>query len=488
MVRWRIRPRDLIPHVKDFSSLPGVPDYASVRDHWTQSPPWFHGAQVTLADIAAFAKRLLHSDPFGTGDSVPYVDFNYQVSEAKVVSITQRQLAFIVVNILFGNDIVWGSGLRKMLKRCKGTTGHLYSMLSFLAILSQELQELEHGSTLIAATPKSADDSWRDRLMSHELTPPSLCMDGAGKHTCNLTDFMDGGVDFQAVTDIAGGSLGGGAGLCDIANTQEESLVQFYSEVVAFAFFAGGEQGLLPVPLTFLGVRRYVNQIGGESTTGPPYDDKCGVILKKNWLNERIRLTADWVDFLGTISTSRIARSAFVAVASCGTEACMAYSCKHEDKVNNVCDTQRRHLDHDLRLWYQAYEPSMYDLSIQGAFRKLVRRIGTGPWGAGAWLGDSQQSFLTVWLATSLLNGPTMLDYYVYNRFCENPGNQCFVLAGKDCETCILGSHETSLWKSQCGHNDVHSMIAKFAGKPASTLHSALSKVHGPPAQVFDLL
>merc|ERR1712087_73083 len=104
--------------------------------------------------------------------------------------------------------------------------------------------------------------------------------------------------------------------------------------------------------------------------------------------------------------------------------------------------------------------------------------------------GDSQQYFLTVWLATSLLqNGETALDYYLYSRFCENPGNQCFVLGSQACSQCIanskLGIH---VQPGQCGAHSVDDMVERYAGQPAQTLYSALSNVGPPPAQVFDLL
>eukprot|EP00662_Eupelagonemidae_sp_cell21_P054545 gene54545-39095_t len=68
----------------------------------------------------------------------------------------------------------------------------------------------------------------------------------------------------------------------------------------------------------------------------------------------------------------------------------------------------------------------MYNSAANGAFASVVRRVGTGPWGSGAWWGDSQQYFLTMWVANSLLDGSPAMDYYVYDHFCENPGNQCF--------------------------------------------------------------
>jgi len=366
-------------------------------------------------------------------------------------------------------------------------------LLSFLAVLSQELGHEEQGSLLVAATPRArayrtGKEAWREHLADRTMAAPELCMSHAGATgmaSCGLADFMAGDTPFQAVTDIAGNALGGGAGLCELADTQEESLVQFYPEALALAFFAGGPTWALPVPLAVLGARRYVSDINGETGLGPPYQGQCGRIRERNWLNEKIMNVTTKVSIAGR--NLRIAASAFVAVASKCT-ACEAYSkCSVEDMVNNACDVQRRLLNEDIAFWYQGYESSMYHVAVQVAFRAVVKRIGTGPWGAGEWRGDSQQSFLAVWLATSLINGPS-LDYYVYSHFCENPGNQCFVLGKMGCEECIKGSMVEMVRAKSCGTKSIWDVIGYFQGRPTKEFYDHLSKVKPPPGQVFDLL
>jgi len=181
-----------------------------------------------------------------------------------------------------------------------------------------------------------------------------------------------------------------------------------------------------------------------------------------------------------------LASSAFVAVASKCSE-CVAEQCTREQNLNHLCDSQRRHLDSDVALWYQAFEPTMYEAAVQDALRGVARRIGTGPWGAGEWHGDSQQYFLAVWLATSLIGGT--LDYYMYDRFCENPGNQCFVLGDAGCRDCIAASGLGGIVNmSQCGRQSVYDLVQQLTGKSTQVLYDALSTVKGPPKQVFDLL
>jgi len=294
-----------------------------------------------------------------------------------------------------------------------------------------------------------------------------------------MADFMAGGTPKQALTDIAGRVVGGGGGLCDTANTQDESLVQFYSEVLAFAFFAGNGK-MLPVPWTLLGARRYMGDI-----TGQYMDLGCGMIRDKDWLNQDILLETVEVAVAG--KSAEVYRSAFVAVASICSSCRSGADCNLVDAKNNLCDGQRRHLDEDISNWYQAFEPNAYPEEVQQAFLKVVRRIGTGPWGAGVWWGDSQQYFLAVWLATSLLSSTT-LEYYMYTNFCENPGNQCFVLGGDGCQQCVADSGMPDVDAERCGSQSVYAIVGLFKDRPAQDLYDALLGVGGPPDQVFDAI
>jgi hypothetical protein len=469
-----------------------------VAKHWQASPPQFRGARIRLTQVAAFARELLESDPFKTGDKVPYLDLRSSGNRGGAIAVTQRQLAFLVVNILMGNEIPAGDGLSAALQHCgsslPGRSGILLSLLSFLAVLSQELAPGSQGTTLVAATPRDRDGSWKDLLANSSLEAPVVCVHTDNGPDCGLKDFMSGGTPFQALTDIAGGSVGGGAQLCTTADSQDESLVQFYSEVLAFSFFVDSTSSatwMLPVPWALLGARRYLREITGQSTTSGPFRDSCGEVHEHDWLNEDISSKTVNVP-LGT-STAVLAASAFVAVASNCSRCLAGDQCDMPALVNNRCQTQRQHLDSDVELWYQAYRPNMYHSVVQEAFRSTVQRIGSGPWGAGVWYGDSQLSFLTVWLATSLLGGTT-LDYYVYDHFCENPGNQCFVLGAEDCASCLKRSRSnTGVEAFWCGTLGAKDMVAQFQGKSAEALYQALaskvlSSAKGPPKQVFDLL
>lgn len=479
---WSVNPAALVNRVGPaLATVPGIPDavYETVAAKWEASPPAFKGRAVGLEDIASFIRQLLTSDPFGTGSSVPYVNLRSPAGP-KVVAVTQRQLAFVVANVLMGNNIAGGNGLTAAIRHCSsaGAKDFIFSILSLLAVLSQELAGGQQGNTLIGATPKAADDSWKARLNSYTLQEPQVMRAATG----GGPDFMSGGVQGQSLTDIAGTDVGGGALLCSLADSQDESLVQFYSEVLTFVFFVGPGQ-MLPVPWTLLGARRYMSDIFGESTKSGPIRNRCGAIRQNDWLNQDIAQNLVSAQLQSQAVT--VPASSFVAVASKSSAAAAGGSCPLYMAVNNNCTTQRHHFEADISLWYQAYEPSMYLPVMQNAFRFVVKRAGTGPWGAGVWYGDSQQYFLAVWLATSLL-GSIGLDYYVYDHFCENPGNQCFVLGADGCASCITQSGSQAVKPQRCGTASLHDMTAHFTGQPTKALYLALRDVAGPPAQVFD--
>jgi hypothetical protein len=180
--------------------------------------------------------------------------------------------------------------------------------------------------------------------------------------------------------------------------------------------------------------------------------------------------------------------STFVALASVATPG-IGGDCGLGDAMNHNCEAQRNHLDEDVSMWYQAYEATMYPEPVRDAFTALVQHIGTGPWGAGVWWGDSQVYFLTVWLATNLLKGAS-LDYYLYDHFCENPANQCFLLGEAGCGGCISTSavDGSPIDAGRCGSQSLWGVVDHFKGMTAQDLYQALKDVGGPPTQVFDLL
>merc|ERR1712232_1276176 len=94
-----------------------------------------------------------------------------------------------------------------------------------------------------------------------------------------------------------------------------------------------------------------------------------------------------------------------------------------------------------VRAWYSAVSLTAYGDAIQPVLQEMVESIGTGPWLAGVWFGDSQLGLLAAWLGQAIAaeswGGQLPLDYYIYSAFTENPGNQCFVESKGACTACI---------------------------------------------------
>lgn len=492
MSNWVTSPSGLANAVpEDLSNLPGIngAKLGAVTSQWKANPPKFQGKAVALKDIADFMKEVMTSDPFGTKDQVPYVSFSH-LENGEMIAITQRQMAYIVSNVVMKNSLQGvQDGLSRALAKC--TPGHvdpIYALLSLLAVLSQELAGGKDGTVLIANRPRAIlHPGWWKKLpnrTSQPINKPLICNKvGNQKSGCTPDDFMTGGTAFQAVTDIAGEEVGGGANLCNKAASQDESLVQFYSEVLAFAFFS---DHMLKVPITILGSRRYVNTIEGNRVTN------CGVRPDTNWLNDDIGSTRTSVK-IGTGDQEEsvdVMASSFVAVKSVCSAAVEHHGCDHSSQVNNQCNDQRHHVDDDVDFWFQAFDYSGYHKAIQTAFKGVVRNIGTGPWGSGVWWGDSQIYFMTMMYGTALLED-VCYDYYMYEAFCENGGNQCFVLGKDGCSSCMgmkRAEPAGELDPSNCGTRSYKDIIDGFAGKPASDLYTAMMGVGEPPEQVFDTI
>eukprot|EP00392_Amoebophrya_sp_AT5.2_P012691 g12798.t1 len=455
----------------------------------------FRGKTVTFesaVDNWAFSLLQEAGSIFGPhvkDTEVPYVALNGPPGTAKAIAISQRQLAFIVANVVFGNDVAPGNGLGANWAHCmKGNeeTAIFRSVLAFLGVLSVELETdtsnptgSKQGATVIGARPVAPGADVSKGREDFKLIPnvrvcrvvgtpdekkPTSDNNGV-KTTCELStgagaagtvdpetatleetgktvlnvfepegDNMQGNTPYESINDIAGAVVAGGGGrLCTIQNSQDESMVQFFVETVMMSFFAyDGVQSMIGVPFTLLGSRRYLNSLYGNCLN----NIHCGVQIDKQ-LNDKIMARTAKVKVGEKIV--HVYASAFVAVAS-GASGQPVTAPPGAANQNNRNPTQRGHFDVDTRNFVQGYDPGGYLTEVQLAVATLNRRIGVGPWGAGVWWGSSTMSFLAVYTAVSVLPQRPDLHYYVYDRYCENPGVQCLVLMTDECNECLNGS------------------------------------------------
>lgn len=172
-----------------------------------------------------------------------------------------------------------------------------------------------------------------------------------------------------------------------------------------------------------------------------------------------------------------------------------------------------------VRAWYRSVALSSYDPQVQPVLQTVVKSVGTGPWLAGLWWGDSQLGLLASWLghaiAASTWGGALPLDYYVYSAFTENPGNQCFVHSARNCQACLAhceakplpaksfwlpssaimspGKNSCAAGAADCGSRGLEEIVAAYSSQTAGSLwravEAALASTHGDTSRtVFDLL
>lgn len=344
-----------------------------------------------------------------------------------------------------------------------------------------------------------------------------------------------GRVSGQAIQDISAKFLGGYVfgNACGLGGGQDERLMTYFPEVFALAFFLSQdeERPQLREPSWILGARMLMVGLDGSAR----YDR----LLQ---LDGSVPLVSDLVDVPVGSKTYAISKSTpFLAFMSenqdfLGESLVWEEKRSFEDMQENMfLARQNRHplqraVDADtwfsfmyqVRAWYSAVALTSYSSAVQPALKATVKSLGTGPFLAGLWFGDSQLGFLTVWIAHAIAaktwgERGLPVEYYIYSDFTENPGNQCFVHASNACKACLaeceanpLPTH--SFWlpdyafmgpgynkscvvdsEKYCGKKGYDDVVAAYASATASELWADIEKVlrkagNNTDKQVFDML
>jgi len=193
-----------------------------------------------------------------------------------------------------------------------------------------------------------------------------------------------------------------------------------------------------------------------------------------------------------------------------------------EPKQREVSPTSAYAFEKQVRAWYRAVALTSYDPAVRPALKAVVTSVGTGPWGAGLWWGDSQLGWLASWIGHALA-APTWgqalpLDYYFYSAFTENPGNQCLLHSADRCAQCAdrcaasAAGQQHAFWlpgaafmqagnpnpcavvSSDCGENGFERILQTYGESTAGQLWKAVeaslrgASAHAATASVFDLL
>jgi hypothetical protein len=360
-------------------------------------------------------------------------------------------------------------------------------------------------------------------------TPPTIGAPGR--------DFMTGGISRvrgQAMQDISAQFLGGYVfgNACGLGGGQDERLMTYLPEVFVLSFFLSqdGEHPQLRQPAWILGARMLLIGLDGTARFNTRLE-----------LDMAVPFTSDLVEVSIDGKHYQVSSSApFLAFMSENQDfldegAYWRGEASAEELHGKLVLARRnRHplqravrpdvwysFMYQVRAWYSAVALTSYSGEVQTALRATVKSLGTGPFLAGLWWGDSQLGFLAVWIAHAIAAGTwgvasLPLEYYIYADFTENPGNQCFVHSQENCRRCLERCAAeplppTSFWLPEygfmgpggnkscvvdsadyCGQKGIEHILATFADAKASKLWEAVEEVlrRGPQteASVFDLL
>lgn len=545
--QWKVDPKDLSVLLTDLepntwshiTSFTGgginTQSFNAIYAAWSKNPVHLDGKSITMEDLANFGRTLLSSNPFGADGGNKYVPhFMLTEKPPSYVALTQRQLAFITFNTVLGNvlnvpneackELSIGTGLGCEVAFCqkrayaKSDLQQGAVLFALLAVYSHELTVGNDGSTIIAAQPTfsiTGTDAIYNRFITalnrtKSMSPLTICDYRLGvKRTIGSTpstiegcgngqDFMAQSTISELLTDLTGTQIGGGGRLCGSANSQDETLMMFYPEIIPFSFFG---KGLLVQPVIFLGTRRLVNTVQGQSYNGGACGEVAGWPRSLNTSGLINQKLSPSTAVTSTLAGNDIKIQPYAFGGYMSAEASIA-GCESGSFMWNQCPGQRdpKNFKENVAWWFNAFDFQAYLTDISEVFQATVRRVGTGPWGSGLWWGDSQLMFLAAWLGTTAASSQwekqLATNYYIYDSFCENPANQCLVL-GVDCPVCLNASwfHNVMRYQQGCGQASIYDVTEKIiqlgvsgGDKLVDAIAEVTKEMHSVQTSVFDIV
>ena len=86
-------------------------------------------------------------------------------------------------------------------------------------------------------------------------------------------------------------------------------------------------------------------------------------------------------------------------------------------------------------------------------------------------------SFLAMWVGLSIA-GNIKLNYYLYDAFCENPGNQCYLLSTDECVDCIkvgyIGANQNDAINQCTNSPSVYDILSMYKTNNVNTLYQKI--------------
>jgi len=415
-----------------------------------------------------------------------------QLAQGQWVAYSRRQVCYIVAKSLLGAGTRgYANGLLRLLDKkpewgnCTPRTAEFgRAFFSLLAACAADpgLANGAQGPVLIAAKaePPQEMDAIRNASRGAAMANAGLrvCQYDDGLPVGTLSglphvppegcrqpsadkpgrDFMTGGQERlagQAIQDISAAFIGGYiyGNACGLGGGQDERLLVYMPEVAALTFFLSEapDHPQLRVPAWVLGARMLFYGLDGTGRFDQQLRHDPDMPLRSDLvevsLAEKTYAISSSRPFLAFMSETQ----GFLGdpESEHGPDVRLARRNKHPLQREANASSWFA-FEKQVRAWYTGVALTSYNADVRPALRRLVRSVGTGPWLAGLWWGDSQLGFLASWLGQAIAaqtwNDTTLpLEYYIYSAFTESPGNQCFVHSRENCRACMLQCVEKPL-------------------------------------------
>mmetsp|Transcript_24161 Transcript_24161/g.68430 ORF Transcript_24161/g.68430 Transcript_24161/m.68430 type:complete len:683 (-) Transcript_24161:83-2131(-) len=487
---------------KSFGSFDWTPTQrtieAAIQDaKWNGDGQFHEGETVNAVSVAKWVNEdLLVNPPFnGAHDAIVPMPASGddQVGPGNYVAYSRRQVCYIVAKTLMGAGTKeYDNGLTRFMNTCVRTGGFAKSMVTLVASCAADptLKDGKQGPLLVVA--RGADPT---SVQAARGVAASARLSNAGLRICQYDDgaapldgipkvpsegcvsatgsgpgkdFMTGGLHRQVVVDITASWLGGYVlgNACGLGGGQDERLMTYMPEVFLLTFFLSEAPGTNPqerhtpqlrMPAWILGARLVMTGLDGTAAhESPPLLD-TKVAMKSDLVDieiegkkARISSSRPFLAFMSENQDYEMTSGACPGVTpyndgvcdrGCRTRKARTNRFEYQRAVDPACSWS---FGNQVRAWYRSTALTSYAGELHDTLRKVVKSLGSGPWGSGLWWGDSQLMTLAMWLghaaaAKTWGQGAEALplDYYMYSAFTENPGNQCYNHAGDSCKACL---------------------------------------------------
>lgn len=108
---WKIYPKTLVGKITDMSPANIQKEFPNISDRYSKTYNLL--GKEDFSKLGSFVKSVLNWDsPFSEyGNKFPYINFNNDMRSGGYMALTQRHLAFICANTLFGNTLSMTRGV-----------------------------------------------------------------------------------------------------------------------------------------------------------------------------------------------------------------------------------------------------------------------------------------------------------------------------------------------------------------------------------------